>query len=82
MSLFECHIRQDTDCQLVTVSNSGQCRSVGPCQATPQLNGTHSQWAHLIMTSKDEIPCLRKNMPGKPTRTLTEFLVRLSQEQG
>lgn len=77
MSLFERCIRQITDCQLIAVNNSGQYRSAGSCPATAYLNGTHSPWAHLdieVMTSKDEIPCLRKSMTKRPTRTPAEFL--------
>ncbi|XP_037385041.1 cytosol aminopeptidase [Talpa occidentalis] len=85
MPLFEHYTRQVIDCQLADVNNIGKYRSAGACTAAAFLKEfvTHPKWAHLdiagVMTNKDEVPYLRKGMTGRPTRTLVEFLMRLSQ---
>ncbi|XP_007517924.1 cytosol aminopeptidase [Erinaceus europaeus] len=86
MPLFEHYTRQVVDCQLADVNNIGKYRSAGACTAAAFLKEfvTHPKWAHLdiagVMTNKDEVPYLRKGMTGRPTRTLIEFLLRLSQD--
>ncbi|XP_012592986.1 cytosol aminopeptidase [Microcebus murinus] len=86
MPLFEHYTRQVVDCQLADVNNVGKYRAGGACTAAAFLKEfvTHPKWAHLdiagVMTNKDEVPYLRKGMTGRPTRTLIEFLMHLSQE--
>ncbi|KAF6130671.1 leucine aminopeptidase 3 [Phyllostomus discolor] len=86
MPLFEHYTRQVVDCQLADVNNIGKYRSAGACTAAAFLREfvTHPKWAHLdiagVMTSKDDVSCLRKGMSGRPTRTLIEFLVRFGQD--
>ncbi|XP_038608987.1 cytosol aminopeptidase [Tachyglossus aculeatus] len=87
MPLYEHYSKQVVDCQLADVNNLGKYRSGGACTAAAFLKEfvTHSAWAHLdiagVMANKDEVPYLRKGMAGRPTRTLVEFLIRLSQEK-
>ncbi|KAM6220860.1 cytosol aminopeptidase [Rhynchocyon petersi] len=87
MPLFEHYTRQVVDCQLADVNNIGKYRSAGACTAAAFLREfvTHSKWAHLdiagVMTNKDEVPYLRKGMTGRPTRTLIEFLLRISHDE-
>ncbi|XP_044536005.1 cytosol aminopeptidase [Gracilinanus agilis] len=87
MPLFEHYTRQIVDCQLADINNLGKYRSGGACTAAAFLKEfvTHSKWAHLdiagVMTNKDEVPYLRKGMTGRPTRTLTEFLIRMSEDK-
>ncbi|XP_001369177.2 cytosol aminopeptidase [Monodelphis domestica] len=87
MPLFEHYTRQIVDCQLADINNIGKYRSGGACTAAAFLKEfvTHSKWAHLdiagVMTNKDEVPYLRKGMTGRPTRTLTEFLIRMSEDK-
>ncbi|XP_007671409.1 cytosol aminopeptidase [Ornithorhynchus anatinus] len=85
MPLYEHYSKQVVDCQLADINNLGKYRSGGACTAAAFLKEfvTHSAWAHLdiagVMSNKDEVPYLRKGMAGRPTRTLVEFLIRLSQ---
>ncbi|XP_068925345.1 cytosol aminopeptidase isoform X2 [Petaurus breviceps papuanus] len=87
MPLFEHYTRQIVDCQLADINNIGKYRSGGACTAAAFLKEfvTHSKWAHLdiagVMANKDEIPYLKKGMSGRPTRTLTEFLVQMSKDK-
>nr|XP_028599674.1 cytosol aminopeptidase isoform X1 [Podarcis muralis] len=87
MPLFEHYTKQMTDCQLADINNLGKYRSGGACTAAAFLKEfvTAPHWAHLdiagVMGNKDEIPYLRKGMAGRPTRTLVEFIARLSQDK-
>ncbi|XP_053920983.1 cytosol aminopeptidase [Cuculus canorus] len=87
MPLFEHYTKQVTDCPLADLSNIGKySRAGGACTAAAFLKEfvTASHWAHLdiagVMSNKDEVPYLRKGMAGRPTRTLVEFVARLSQD--
>ncbi|XP_032881894.1 cytosol aminopeptidase isoform X1 [Amblyraja radiata] len=87
MPLFQHYTRQVTESQLADLNNIGKySRSGGACTAAAFLREfvTVPHWAHLdiagVMSNKDEVPYLRKGMAGRPTRTLVEFAVSLSQE--
>ncbi|XP_078257040.1 cytosol aminopeptidase isoform X2 [Rhinoraja longicauda] len=86
MPLFQHYTRQVTESQLADLNNIGKYRSGGACTAAAFLREfvTVPHWAHLdiagVMSNKDEVPYLRKGMAGRPTRTLVEFAVSLSQE--
>uniref|UniRef100_A0A8B9LZU2 Cytosol aminopeptidase n=1 Tax=Accipiter nisus TaxID=211598 RepID=A0A8B9LZU2_9AVES len=87
MPLFEHYTKQVTECPLADLSNIGKySRAGGACTAAAFLKEfvTASHWAHLdiagVMSNKDEVPYLRKGMAGRPTRTLVEFVARLSQD--
>ncbi|XP_055494548.1 cytosol aminopeptidase [Leucoraja erinacea] len=86
MPLFQHYTRQITESQLADLNNIGKYRSGGACTAAAFLREfvTVPHWAHLdiagVMSNKDEVPYLRKGMAGRPTRTLVEFAVSLSQE--
>ncbi|KAM8940422.1 cytosol aminopeptidase [Pelodytes ibericus] len=88
MPLYEHYSKQVTESALADLNNVGKySRSAGACTAAAFLKEfvTVPHWAHLdiagVMSNKDEVPYLRKGMSGRPTRTLTEFAVRLSSDK-
>ncbi|KAM6440602.1 cytosol aminopeptidase isoform 2-T2 [Liasis olivaceus] len=87
MPLFEHYTKQMTDCHLADINNIGKYRSGGACTAAAFLKEfvTVPHWAHLdiagVMENKDEVPYLRKGMAGRPTRTLVEFITRLTEDK-
>lgn len=86
MPLFE-HYTKQIDSHLADINNIGKYRSGGACTAAAFLKEfvTVPHWAHLdiagVMENKDEVPYLRKGMAGRPTRTLVEFITRLTQDK-
>jgi len=88
MPLFRHYTTQvTTDCLLADVNNIGSGgRFAGACTAAAFLQEfvTNSNWMHMdiasVMKTSGDVPYLCKGMAGRPTRTIVEFLNRLSQK--
>lgn len=85
--LWKCYSKIVTDFQAVDVNNVGKGgKGGGACTAAAFLKefSPPGDWLHLdiagVMGPKDDLPYLHSGMTGRPTRTLTQFLMQLSEK--
>ncbi|XP_065210972.1 cytosol aminopeptidase-like isoform X2 [Planococcus citri] len=85
--LWKCYSKNITEYPAVDVNNVGKGKGGGACTAAAFLKefSPPGDWLHLdiagVMGPKDDLPYLHSGMTGRPTRTLTQFLMQLSEKK-
>eukprot|EP00918_Siedleckia_nematoides_P055006 GHVU01120032.1.p1 GENE.GHVU01120032.1~~GHVU01120032.1.p1 ORF type:complete len:521 (+),score=90.29 GHVU01120032.1:75-1565(+) len=87
MPVFKLYTKQMTESALADLNNIGSgSRAGGASTAAAFLKEfvTTEEWMHMdiagVMSNTNEVPYLCKGMAGRPTRTVVEFLNRISKK--